>query len=278
MTGITGDRNLSFIKLFLGFITAAPLEQYRPERLQRFDYRVARETVLSLARDAIAAHREVGPLEPPDYIDRLLMAGGDLSDDDLVGAAIIPFFAGIDTVTYSTAFMLRAILADPVLHERLRSEIRDAFVGGPPTLDALREMRLLRATVMETLRRYPVTGRAPRVVKEPFVLGGHRVEANQGVRVVTVLSHFLPEFFPDPLRFDPDRFLPPRNEHRAPGAYGPFFRGSHTCIGAGLAEVQMMTLVGTLLHERILALDPTEPFEVLGATLLRPRDFSLCVQ
>jgi cytochrome P450 len=124
-----------------------------------------------------------------------------------------------------------------------------------------------------------VTGRTARIVKEPFVLGGQKVEAQQRVQVVSVLPHFLPEFFPDPLRFDPDRFLPPRNEHRAPGAYGPFFRGAHTCIGAGLAEIQMMTIVGTLLHERTLSLNPDEPFEVVGDALIRPSDdFSLRVE
>jgi cytochrome P450 len=278
MTGISAARSLPVIKLFFGIIISAALETYRPDWLGRFEYRVARETVLSLARDAIAAHRAQEPADPPDYIDRLLLAGDELAEEDLVGAAVIPFFAGIDTVTFSTAFMLHAVLADPDLHERLCHEIQDAFAGGPPSLQALREMRLLRATVMETVRRYPVTGRTARIVKEPFVLGHKKVDAGQRVQVVTVLPHFLPEFFPDPLRFEPDRFLPPRNEHRAPGAFGPFFRGAHTCIGAGLAEIQMMTIVGTLLHERTLSLDPDEQFEVVGDALIRPRDdFSLRV-
>src|SRR5260221_2053373 len=53
---------------------------------------------------------------------------------------------------------------------------------------------------------------------------------------------------PISLQFDLDRFRPPRNEHRKPGAYAPFGLGDHTCLGAGIAEVQLMTTMATLLR------------------------------
>ena len=63
-------------------------------------------------------------------------------------------------------------------------------------------------------------------------------------------------FYADPYKFDITRFSEPRLEHKKRGVFAPFGSGPHTCLGAGLAEVQIMLVIATLLHHAELALDP----------------------
>ena len=111
---------------------------------------------------------------------------------------------------------------------------------------------------METLRRYPVAGGHRARVARPLTLSGYRLEAGQDVEVAMTVPHFLEEVYPNPMRFDLGRFRPPRNEHRKPGAYAPFGLGDHTCLGAGIAEVQLMVTMATLLSNYTLQCDPPD--------------------
>ena len=74
----------------------------------------------------------------------------------------------------------------------------------------------------------------------------------------TGVTHMLPEFFPNPEVFDIDRYTPERAEHRRPGVFTPFSLGTHTCLGAGFAELQLMMTFATILHTAELALDPPD--------------------
>ncbi|HEV2662175.1 MAG TPA: cytochrome P450, partial [Ktedonobacteraceae bacterium] len=108
---------------------------------------------------------------------------------------------------------------------------------------------------METLRLYPISlGHSCRAL-QPFIFAGYRVEPGADVFVAMTVSHFLPELFHQPEVFDVDRYSSPRNEHRQPGAYAPFGLGDHTCLGAGIAETQLMSTIATLLFLYQLALD-----------------------
>lgn len=82
------------------------------------------------------------------------------------------------------------------------------------------------------------------------------MELGDEVFVAMTVPHFLPELFPHPEIFDIDRYHNPRNEHRQRGAYAPFGLGEHTCLGAGIAEVQLMVITAILLHTYKFELDP----------------------
>ena len=68
----------------------------------------------------------------------------------------------------------------------------------------------------------------------------------------------MPEYFPDPQRFDIERYTPERAEHRQAGVYAPFGIGAHRCLGSSLAEVLIALNIATLVHETELALDPPD--------------------
>ena len=111
------------------------------------------------------------------------------------------------------------------------------FAQGPLTWEQLKEMTALHGAAMETLRRYPVAGGHFIKVAKPLTIAGYRLEPGDDIFVAMTVPHFLPELYPEPEKFDIDRYHAPRNEHRQRGAYAPFGLGDHTCLGAGIAEI-----------------------------------------
>lgn len=103
---------------------------------------------------------------------------------------------------------------------------------------------------------YPAAPVVFRKVANSFDFAGYHVPAGESLFVATTVTHRLPEFFPDPDRFDIDRYLPDRAEHRQPNVFVPFGVGTHRCLGNGFAEAQTLLTIATVLHAAELELDP----------------------
>lgn len=239
-------------------------------------YIAAKNRVFTLIDETVAERRASGPRAEPDFIDYVLAGkteSGEPLDDDVVRtAALLPFFGGIDTVAYTCSFMLYSLLKNPALLEQATAEADTLFANGQFDGEAIKRMPVLHGATLETMRMYPVIPSTRRYVTEPFEFEGHVVEANQVVMIATTFAHVLPELWPDPATFDPWRYCEPRNEHRQPGAFAPFAKGSHTCPGAGLAETQITVTLATLLHHTRLTLNPpTYELEYAFTPFLAPR-------
>ena len=195
----------------------------------------------------------------PDLIDDLL----DLHDADpkffpeadLKIAAMGPFVAALDTVAGTSAFMLYALLRNPDVLAKVREEADALLNGDMPAEQALREMDATHRAAMETMRMYPVTPMLIRTAANSFEFAGHRIPAGERLIIATAVPHYLPEYFPEPERFDIDRYTPERAEHKQPYVYAPFGLGPHRCLGNGFAEVQIAATMATILHEVDLDLD-----------------------
>ena len=224
-------------------------------------YRRAKARLHALAQEVIAAQARRTPGDPPAPLIEALVATarddpGFLPAADLPLAVLGPFFAGLDTVASTAAFVLYALLTRPELHQQVVAELDPVFAAGEITAGALKRLDVLHRTILETMRLYPIAPAISRTVSEPFEFAGYRVEAGERVLIGTTVAHQLPQFYPDPERFDIDRYRPGRSEHQRPGAFAPYGVGAHTCLGAGFAEVHLMVLLATLLHSAQLALDP----------------------
>ena len=224
-------------------------------------YQRAAERVNEFGRLAYEAHlQHPQPNDTPDMIDDAMHETTQYPETYrraiLEHVALGPMLAGIDTVANSLSFMLYALLAHPEALRRVQAEIEAARSRGLLSWEQLRQMPDLQGAMMETLRRYPVAGGHRARVARPLTLAGYRLEAGQDVEVAMAVPHFLEELYPHPMRFDLERFRPPRNEHRKPGAYAPFGLGEHTCLGAGIPEVQLMVTMATLLSNYTLQFDP----------------------
>jgi cytochrome P450 len=224
------------------------------------EYAHARDRAFELGRKALAARLCLPPEQRPgDLLDDMLSVRDLTSADDahplLLAATIGPFLAGLETASYRTAFLLDLLLRHPDALKRVRTEITEWFAG-PLTWGRLKACRALFGGMMDALRLYPGPARLWYRCVDSFTFAGHRVEAGDSVIVVYDMPHRLDEVFPSPDAFDVDRYEPPRSEHRQPGGYAPFGIGGHTCLGSGIAEVQMMANVAAILRDYDLAPDP----------------------
>jgi cytochrome P450 len=231
--------------------------------LNRPSYNKSKQRVYEFAGIVLDEHRASPPHQrKPDLIDSMLAArdeeGEAYDEKALLVSAIAPYFAGIDTVANTCGFMLYALLKNPEALERVQVDVEALFDKGLTDLADWKEARQLYAATIETLRMYPVAAFMPRTAVKPFEFAGYRVEAGTEVLVATGVTHYLPEFFPEPEKFDLDRYLPPRSEHRQASAFVPYGLGAHTCLGAGLAEIQIMVTVAAVLQAARFRLDPPD--------------------
>ena len=106
----------------------------------------------------------------------------------------------------------------------------------------------LELALDETLRLYPPAWIGPRRAIEPFEFAGVPVPAGIPVNYCSWASHRLPDVWPDPERFDPQRFAPGNREGIPKGAYVPFGGGSRTCIGMRFGQQEIRTIAAAILE------------------------------
>lgn len=213
-----------------------------------------REALDELIATRLAEHREHPPSAErfPDYFDRLLRGtmpdGSPLPERVRVVFGQIPFknmgiYAGrvMNHVLYE-------IVRRPEVLARVQPEIDRVFADDVLTLDEIASMDATQATVKETLRLLPTAVAVQRTVCEPFAFGGYQFEVGDKIFTPITATHFLPEYFPDPQRFDIDRFMPGRAEDRQRYVYNPFGLGNHACVATGMFEALTMVVVGMILH------------------------------
>ena len=242
-------------------------------------YRRAYARVMAFGDEVLEWHRHNPPTASaaervPNLVDDLLAAvdetGRPYSHQMLLTSIAGSYFAGLDTVASSVSFLLAAILRTPGLQRTIAAEADVAFAGGELTPSSLQGMATLHAATLESLRRYPVAPFTPRTVNEDFDFAGYRFPAGAEVFVAQTVTHMLDEYFADPLVFNPRRAAHD-GVRKTPMTYAPFTLGAHTCLGAGLAELQMMAIVAVLLHEVELELaKPTRPLKVHATPLPHP--------
>ncbi|HET8840182.1 MAG TPA: cytochrome P450 [Ktedonobacteraceae bacterium] len=198
-------------------------------------------------------------------------------DQILYSTTLTPFLAGLTTAR-TCCSMLYALLKHKQVYARVQAEVDAAFEQGPPTWERMKAMQDLQGAAMETLRLYPVANAHMCHVVKPCTFAGYLLEPGSDVLVPMTAPHFMAEFFPEPETFDIDRYRAPRNEHRHRGVYAPFGLGDHTCLGSGIAEVQLMAIIATILHTYQLELDPPDyKFESHQSLRLLEKNLSIKV-
>ena len=108
---------------------------------------------------------------------------------------------------------------------------------------------------MECLRMYPIVPMSLRHVMNACVVEDYELPVGSRVAIAQTASHYMSDIFPDPFKFDIDRYLPPRNEHRSPG-YAPYGLGTHTCLGSRWMELQLAVNVLMVAHYFTLKVSP----------------------
>jgi cytochrome P450 len=253
----TPDDRFEDIMTYWNALMSVYIGRSRPARiLKRRAFLRSRERVKSMARDVVAARQRIPRSErdPANFIDNMLNAQEDepsfLSDEDILFNSLTAYFAGIDTAAGTASFLVYELLKHPALFAQVQDEVAILFDGEGPTKDKIKKMSVLKASLQETLRLYPMAGLLLRSLHRDITFCGYPLSAGDTVMVATCASHFSDAFFPRPFVYEHERFLAPRHEHKQKNVYAPYGAGPHTCLGAALAEYQIMLSVSVLLHER----------------------------
>ena len=227
-------------------------------------YRRSKARALEFADKVIEEHRTPAAKaqREPDLIDDLLASLAEkkigMSDQELRIAVLTPYVGGLDSTANTCAFMLYALLKHPAVLARVMTEVDEVFAQDSLTPATLKGLKELHHAALETLRMYPVSPAIQGVVSSSFEFAGYQIAQGENLAIGTTVPHYLPEFFPEPYKFDIDRYVEPRNEHLQPGVFSPYGLGEHICLGAGQAEALIMLTLATLLHHVNLELDPTD--------------------
>ena len=187
----------------------------------------------------------------------------DLADDFLSLHASDPQFVPEANLTFAfsaaliasvylgdaVSFALYAMAADPGLQTSVQSEADALFADGDPggrdfspsKIDVTHRM------MMESLRIYPIVPMSLRNVMNSCLVEGYELPLGSRVHIAQTAAHYMEEVFPDPFKFDIDRYLPPRHEHQSPG-YAPYGLGTHKCLGSRWMELQLTVNVLLVAH------------------------------
>lgn len=179
-------------------------------------------------------------------------AGGEeFTDREIRDQVMTLMFAGHDTSTSTLTFMLHELARHPEVTERLHAEQDEVLKGEAPTaLQLEKEMPYLDMVLDEVLRLYPPAWIGPRRAVREFEFGGYTVPKSAYVNYCSWASHRIPEVFPEPEAFIPERFTRERKAALPRGAYVPFGGGSRICIGKRFGQTEVK-LVATKLLQRL---------------------------
>lgn len=225
-------------------------------------YKKAKHAVEGYLEDLLREHEEqgLGGGRKPDIMDIVLAArtpdGEPLPLADQVANAHLAYANGYIYGGRICAFLLYGLLKNPEALLRARAEAAALLEDETPTVDDLQNMRFLRNAIRETYRRHPIAPAVPRYTIQDVELDGRVVPKDSFVMVAVVVPHFDDALFADPYSFDPDRFAPPRSEHKLKGAYNPYGLGTHVCPAAGLIETVVQVAVSCVIHWLDLELVP----------------------
>ena len=160
------------------------------------------------------------------------------------------FFQGQDSVGAAVAFTLFLLARHQDQQAKCYEEI-ERHIGTdcskPPSAEGIRELRHLEACIKESLRLYPSVPLMARKIGEDVRVGKYNLPTGTEIMILPYATHRLEHIYPDPERFDPERFGDGA-PHQNPYAFLPFSAGPRNCIGYKFAYIEMKTVIARVLQ------------------------------
>jgi cytochrome P450 len=220
------------------------------------------------------AHPDTG--ESSDVLGLLVSAqeeGGGLSDLEIRDQVVSLIAAGYDTTSAAAAWLAHQLLADPAVWNAARDEAVTIVGDDELTDDHLGQMRYTDGVVNEVLRLRPPGVVSGRYVAEPFDVLGVTIPAGRTVLYSPYVTQRMPELWPDPDQFRPERWDKSRPDYQEPAPYSfvPFGGAYRRCIGFGLAMLELKVICAELVrHCQLTLVDPGRPLRPVGIAAMHP--------
>ncbi|XP_050446718.1 cytochrome P450 4C1-like isoform X1 [Cataglyphis hispanica] len=207
--------------------------------------------------------------------------GVSLTDEDLRAHVSTFILAGHDTTAVSISWALFCIGNDPQCQEKIHEELKEIFKDSqrPASIKELSQLKYLERVIKESRRLYPSIPNIVRKTSEDVKMGNYVIPKNTLVSVPIMLIHRNPAVWPDPLKFDPDRFLPENLKQVHSYAYIPFSAGSRNCIGQKFAAMEEKIVLAAILRKwRVKSMKKHEEMTMHNFAVLRPSEESIYLQ
>jgi cytochrome P450 len=249
------------------------LEKLPLPAVRRFNAARARldRTVYRMIEERRASGEDKG-----DLLSMLLLAqdtegdGTGMSDTQLRDEALTIFLAGHETTANALTWTWYLLSQNPEVEARMHAEV-DSIGDRLPTYEDMAALPYTRMVLAESMRLYPPAWAIGRRAMESFEAREFTVPANSVVLMSQYVMHRDARFFPDPDRFDPDRWTPEAQAARPKFSYFPFGGGNRVCIGEQFAWMEGVLLLATLAQKWRMRLVDGHPVELKPLITLRPK-------
>ena len=197
----------------------------------------ARETTHNYINGILDARLAMDESEyPDDLLSKLIKAedsktGKRMSRDLLLDESLTNFFAGYETSARTMSYAWYSLAKNPDVKDKLHEELDRELGDEIPTLETLKRLPYTLRVIKETLRLYTPTPVYAKDVVDDDVIDGYRIEKGSMILVCPFLTHRHPEFWDEPLKFEPDRHSPEATKERHAQAFHPFGAGHRICLG-----------------------------------------------
>ncbi|GFW36027.1 cytochrome P450 4V2 [Trichonephila clavipes] len=186
-----------------------------------------------------------------DVILKLHFESKELNEEETVKEIVTFILAGFETVAMSMTWALYLIGLRPDIQERIHEELDKVFgedIDRDATEEDLNQLNYLHCVLMESNRIYPTVPIFGREALKDTVICGYTIPKGASCAVPSYFLHRDENVFPDPEKFDPDRFSPQNSTKIPEGAYVPFSAGPRNCIGQRFAWMEMKTIMSAILR------------------------------
>jgi cytochrome P450 len=229
------------------------------------------ERIEKLLLEMIADHRRrSSPRE--NLLDLLVQtcdqAGPYMTDTDLIGQTAILFVASYENVANSMTWTLFLLAQHPHVMAQLYHELSARLRGDPASLGQLERLPFLDAVIRESLRVLTPVPYVIRKVDEPTELEDVRLRKGDRVVCSPYVTHHLPDLYPEPERFRPERWL---GINPGPYEYLPFGAGPRLCAGSTFALTEMKLVLAMLVRRFRFTMVPGSRIDHVVQVMMKPK-------
>lgn len=211
-----------------------------------------------------------------DLLSMLLHArdeddGSFMTDKQVRDEAMTLFLAGHETTANALAWTCYLLAQHPNIYTRMHTEVDQVLAGRVPSVTDLPNLPYTLQVLKESMRLYPPAYAFARQGIRPVELGGYQLPTGMLVLISPYVQHRRPDYFPNPERFDPERFTREAEQRLPKHAYIPFGGGPRICIGNHFALMELHLVLATLAQHVNFELVEEQHIEPEPLITLRPK-------
>jgi cytochrome P450 len=229
------------------------------------------DTVYRIIHDRRRSGREENDLLSMLVWARDEETGEGMPDRQIRDEVVTIFLAGHETTATTLSWAWYLLAQHPNVRQKIESELDSVLGGRTPVFEDLARLTYTRLIIDETLRLYPPAWMFVRTAVADDEIAEYRIPADAPIFISPYVSHRLPEFWPEPERFDPERFRPEAVEVRHKSAYFPFAAGPRKCLGDQFALVEATLLLAMIAQRYRLPLAPNATVKPAPRATLKPQ-------